>query len=114
LAAALNQDGSINSPSNPARPGSVVTLFASGGGANYSFADGAIVPMGIYDALATVWAGGSRSFEVVFAGDAPGLVAGIMQINFRLPDALPPGGTLNFTVEIGGVSTGQNQIAVTP
>jgi uncharacterized protein (TIGR03437 family) len=113
LAAALNQDGSINSPSNPAKHGSVVTLFASGGGANY-FADGAVVPMGIYTAAATVWAGDSRSFEVVFAGDAPGLVAGIMQINLRLPDSLPPGGTLTFTVVIGGVSTGQNQIAITP
>lgn len=111
--AALNQDGSINSPSNPAKHGSVVTLFASGGGANY-FADGAVVPMGIYNAAATVWAGDSRSFEVVFAGDAPGLVAGIMQINLRLPDSLPPGGTLTFTVVIGGVSTSQNQIAITP
>jgi uncharacterized protein (TIGR03437 family) len=113
LAAALNQDGSVNSPSNPAKHGSVVTLFATGGGANY-FADGAVVPMGIYNAPATVWAGDSRSFEVVFAGDAPGLVAGIMQINLRLPDSLPLGGTLTFTVAIGGVSTGQNQIAVTP
>jgi uncharacterized protein (TIGR03437 family) len=112
LVSALNQDGSINSPSNPAKPGSVVTVFVSGGGAN-DFADGAMVPMGIYNALTTVWAGNSRSFEVVFAGDAPGWVAGIMQINLRLPDSLPPGGTLAFTVMIGGVSTGQNQIAVT-
>jgi uncharacterized protein (TIGR03437 family) len=37
-----------------------------------------------------------------------------MQINLRLPDSLPLGGTLTFTVEIGGVSTGQNQIAVIP
>jgi uncharacterized protein (TIGR03437 family) len=114
LASGLNQDGSINSPSNPAKHGSVVTLFASGGGANY-FADGALVPMGIYDASTKVWAGDdTRSFEVVFAGDAPGLVAGIMQINLRLPDSLPPGGTLTFTVVIGGVSTDQNRIAVTP
>lgn len=111
LAAALNQDGSINSPSNPAKHGSVVTLFANGGGARY-FADGALVPVGIYDALATVWAGDTRSYEVVFAGDAPGLVSGIMQINLRLPESLPPGGTLTFTVVIDGVSTGQSQIAV--
>jgi uncharacterized protein (TIGR03437 family) len=37
-----------------------------------------------------------------------------MQINLRMPDSLPPGGTLTFTVMIGGVSTGQNRIAVTP
>jgi uncharacterized protein (TIGR03437 family) len=37
-----------------------------------------------------------------------------MQINLRLPDSLPPGGALTFTVVIGGVSTSQNQIAITP
>jgi len=31
-AAALNQDGSSNFANNPAAPGSVVTLFAMGGG----------------------------------------------------------------------------------
>jgi uncharacterized protein (TIGR03437 family) len=113
FAAALNQDGSVNSPSNPARAGAIVSVFATGAGAG-SFNDGALVPMGIYNASASVWAGNQRSFEVEFAGDAPGLVAGVMQINFRLPDSLPPGNTLSFSLIIGGVSTSQNQIAVVP
>jgi uncharacterized protein (TIGR03437 family) len=31
-AAALNEDGSYNTPSNPATPGSIVVLFATGAG----------------------------------------------------------------------------------
>ena len=111
FASAVDQDGSINSDANPAKSGSIVTVFVSGAGANY-FADGELVPMGIYNAFGAVWAGNSRSFEVLFAGDAPGLVAGVMQINFRVPDSLPSSGRLSFTVAIGGVSSAQNQIAV--
>ena len=113
FAAALNQDGSVNSPSNPAKAGAIVAVFATGGGAG-NFNDGALVPIGIYNASTSVWAGNQRSFEVVFAGDAPGLVVGVMQINFRLPDSLPPGNTLSFSLIIGGVSTSQNQIAAVP
>ena len=110
LAAALNQDGSINSTLNPAKSGSIVTVFATGGGAD--FPDGTLVPIGIYDTTVSVWVvNAERSFGVVFAGDAPGLVAGMMQINFRLSDSLP-GNTFAFFVEMGGVSTIQSQIAV--
>jgi uncharacterized protein (TIGR03437 family) len=114
LAAALNQDGSLNSPSNPAKPGSIVTVFATGGGSVY-FSDGALVPIGIYPASVPVWAmSGLLSLEVEFAGAAPGLVAGVMQIDFRVPDSLPPESTLAFSFEIGEVSTDTVQIAVAP
>jgi uncharacterized protein (TIGR03437 family) len=112
LALALNQDGSVNSPSNPAKAGSIVTVFATGGGAT-GFEDGAIVPDGVYNAPEAVWVVGERSFEVVSAGDAPGLVAGVMQINFRLPVSLPTGGTLEFSALIAGVSAGESAIAIT-
>ena len=108
-----SRNSSVNSPSNPAKAGSIVSVFATGAGAGF-FNDGALVPTGIYNASASVWAGNQRSFEVEFAGDAPGLVAGVMQINFRVPDSLPPGNTLSFSLIIGGVSTSQNQIAVLP
>ena len=32
LAAALNEDGSVNSSTNPARPGSVISIFTTGAG----------------------------------------------------------------------------------
>jgi uncharacterized protein (TIGR03437 family) len=112
LAAALNQDGAINSASNPARSGQIVTVFAAADSGNY-FPDGTLVPIGIYNSGVAVWVlTVNRSLEVVFAGNAPGLVAGVMQINFRLPNPLPAGNTFAFTVEIGGVSTTQGNIAV--
>ncbi len=116
LAAALNQDGSINSRLNPARRGSIVTVFATGCGANY-YADGAVVPLEIHDWTGPVWVlTDSRSLEVAFAGDAPGLVAGVMQINFRVPDTLPGGDidTLSFWLDVGGVMSAENRIAIAP
>jgi uncharacterized protein (TIGR03437 family) len=114
LAAALNQDGSPNSPSQPAKPGSIVSVFATGGGSGY-YSDGALVPIGIYWANVPVFAvSGLLSLEVEFAGAAPGLVAGVMQINFRVPDSAGPGATFPFNFEIGGVPTGTVQIAIAP
>jgi uncharacterized protein (TIGR03437 family) len=113
LAAALNQDGSVNSPSHPAKPGSIVSVFATGGGSAYLH-DGAVVPIGIYWANVSVFAvSGLLSLEVDFAGAAPGLVAGVMQINFRIPDSAS-GATFPFSFEIGGVLTSTVQIAVAP
>jgi uncharacterized protein (TIGR03437 family) len=112
LAAALNQDGSINSASNPASAGTIVTVFANANSGQY-FPDGTVVPLGIYTAGVTVWVVDSnRSLEVVWAGAAPGIVNGVMQINFLLPETLPQGNTFAFSVVIGGASTAQNYVAV--
>ena len=112
LAAALNQDGTINSPQNPAKPGSIVTIFATGG-ETYAWPDGTVVPIN-----APAWTNlpvsvlfGLRSLEVLYAGDAPGIVAGVMQINFRLPDALPELNTFQVTLQIAGTTGGQGLIA---
>src|SRR5260370_5142959 len=43
-AAALNQDGSVNSASNPAKPGSVISLFATGLEQSLLLAEGTIWP----------------------------------------------------------------------
>jgi uncharacterized protein (TIGR03437 family) len=75
-AAALNQDGSVNSVERPAAPGSVVVLYATGA-----------------DAQPTVTVGGLPA-AVLYAGPAPGLPAGIQQLNLRLPASLPPGAAL--------------------
>jgi uncharacterized protein (TIGR03437 family) len=113
-AAALNQDGSVNSTSNPATGGSIVTVFANANSGQY-FPDGGIVPLGVYEAGVSVWVVDSyRSLEVVWAGAAPGIVNGVMQINFRLPDPLPAGNTFAFSVVIAGVSSAQSMIAVAP
>jgi uncharacterized protein (TIGR03437 family) len=117
LAAALNQDGSVNSFSNPAKAGSIVTVFVNGAG-SVGYAAGTIVPPVIYNSTYPVWAGGQLSYEVLFAGDAPGLVAGVMQVNFRLPASVPaltaPYNTLAFSLMVGGVASAPSAIAVAP
>jgi uncharacterized protein (TIGR03437 family) len=88
-AAALNQDGSFNSPSNPAARGSIVSIWASGLGVmSPPYQDGQIaqgtpsqlaLPPGLY----VTNTGTPLSLE--YAGQAPGFVAGAVQINFTIP-----------------------------
>jgi uncharacterized protein (TIGR03437 family) len=100
-AAALNQDGTVNSASNPAARGSVVSFWITGAGLlNAAYADGEIVtnnPAGL--ALPLV-----SGAAVQYAGQAPGMVAGVVQLNLVVGADLPPwvtSGAPNFT--IGGV-----------
>jgi uncharacterized protein (TIGR03437 family) len=85
-ALALNEDGSRNGPANPARSGSIVVLFASGGGQTAPAGRTgtpavAPHPMLLLPAAVTV---DGRSAGVLFAGEVPGN-AGLVQVNARLP-----------------------------
>jgi len=85
--AALNQDSSINSSSNPAAPGSIVTLFATGEGqTSPAGVDGKLaaapLPKPLLPVSVTM---GSIGAYVAYAGGAPGEVAGVMQVNAQLP-----------------------------
>jgi uncharacterized protein (TIGR03437 family) len=85
--AILNQDGSVNSGSNPAALGSVVVLYATGGGATTPASqDGVLtsLPYPAPDLQVSVTIEGVPA-EVKYAGPAPGLVAGVMQINVVVP-----------------------------
>jgi len=96
-AAALNQDGSYNSADNPAAPGSIVTVYATGLGAiTPSQPDGSLIGLPLpantltFGVEAVVGLGPSGSvgiytpFDVQYAGPASTLVAGVSQINFRI------------------------------
>jgi uncharacterized protein (TIGR03437 family) len=91
--AILNQDGTPNSISNPASRGSVITLYGSGEGqTDPAGVDGAIAGKVLPKPLAAVSASvGDAAAEVLYAGAAPGMVAGIFQINLRIPAAVSPG-----------------------
>jgi uncharacterized protein (TIGR03437 family) len=93
--AILNQDGTLNSPANPAPAGSIVALWATGlGRFSPPLADGQIVgttgPFPALEAEISVEFGEIPA-EIRYAGAAPGLAAGIAQINFVIPAGLPPG-----------------------
>jgi len=84
--AILNQDYSVNSTEHPAAVGSIVQIFATGGGVtNPGGADGALAT-GIQRQVATPTATvGGAAATVEYAGTAPGLVNGVMQVNVQIP-----------------------------
>ena len=101
--AILNQNYSVNDGTNPAPPDSVVILFATGEGQTTpAGTDGQItgellpqplknVRVAILEQTLTFGFKPSWNAEVLYAGAAPGLVAGVLQVNIRIPGNLPSG-----------------------
>ncbi len=103
-AAALNADGSINSPDNPADRGSIVVLFATGEGqTNPPGFEGrpavAPAPAPILPVSLRI---GDYDAGVLYAAEAPGL-AGVLQVNARVPGGFAPPGVLSVTLQVGSV-----------
>ena len=120
-AAALNQDGTINGPGNAAQAGTVVVLYTTGEGqTSPGGIDGELVPSNnLKKPLATVrvLVNGTDipAANIFYAGSAPGLVAGLMQINFRLPANTPANLATPVEVFVGsGQSPAGTTIAVRP
>lgn len=103
----LNQDLSINSSSNGAARGSIVAIYATGGGQTNPPLQTGSVPTGqtTQAAPVTVTLGGMPA-EVVYAGNAPTLVAGVLQLNVRVPEL--PAGNHPVVVSVGGQASSQN------
>jgi uncharacterized protein (TIGR03437 family) len=107
--AILNEDGTVNSPSNPALRGSIITIFGTGGGeAAAGVVDGQIVgdilPKTSLPVSAFFETGGlpSKQAEVLYAGGVPGSVAGLLQVNLRVPvNAVWTGDAVPFLFTIG-------------
>jgi uncharacterized protein (TIGR03437 family) len=116
--AILNQDNSVNGPGNRAAKGSIAQVYMTGEGqTNPPSVTGAITtatlpPPQVTPAPALpimVWIAG-QSVPYTYAGEAPGLVAGMMQINVQIPSNAPSG-ALSIVVSIGG-NTSQNGVSV--
>ena len=107
--AILNQDNSLNGPSHPAARGSIVQMFMTG--------EGQTSPQGITGKLTTVALPppqvtpapalpvqvfiDSEQAAYTYAGEAPGMVAGVMQLNVQIPSTVRSG-DLSIQVSIGG------------
>jgi uncharacterized protein (TIGR03437 family) len=107
-AAALNQDGSLNSPANPAAPGSVVVLYGTGAGSTAeNSTDGEIIGSILYRPKAPVFVRvGKLPAEVKYAGSAPLLVNGVLQVNVELPRELIGGPAVPIQLVAGPYSSG--------
>jgi uncharacterized protein (TIGR03437 family) len=102
--AAINQDGTLNSSSNPAKAGTIVSIWATGFGNAAGPVDGAVAEVANnwcrYCYVSVV---SNEPEPVEYAGSAPGLIDGLMQINFMIPPQL--GGSPNqlfFGFGLGG------------
>jgi len=100
----LNSDGSLNTEANPAERGSIVVLYATGLGAmRPAMNDGELAappyaqPIAPYKVRIA-----ERECEVVYGGAAPGLVAGLVQLNVRVPADIAPG-VVPVSLEADGV-----------
>lgn len=105
-AAMTNSDGSYNTPSSPATPGSYVTFYLTGEGqTNPSGSDGIIATSTANVGLPVTVQIAGRTAQLLYAGSAPGNVNGFAQINAIIPADFQYGGNLPLLVLIGGVSS---------
>jgi len=104
-AAVINQDGRLNSPANPAAKGSVITFFATGEGqTNPAGVDGKVASVPLPTPVLPLLVGiANTGAEVLYAGAAPGVVAGLLQVNVRVPTDAPSGPGVWLVIKVGEV-----------
>lgn len=122
-AAALNQDGTINSASNPAKSGSIVSIWATGvsgcddaGGYVATSVNVATYPCGSLQVLDNeLDVPPYGLYHLTYAGPAPDLISALFQINLQLPPALPvPRLTATVLLLSGGVTSPPATIYMAP
>jgi uncharacterized protein (TIGR03437 family) len=110
-AAAINYaDGSYNGAAHPASAGQWVYLYGTGfGQTNPGGVDGAlslvppagVLPQPLQPVTVTI---GGKPATSNYAGGAPYIVQGVMQVNAQIPSGLPAGNAA-VVVSVGGVPT---------
>lgn len=114
----LNADNSVNGSSHAAAKGSIIQIFMTGEGATnppgitgrVTCATGCSsisqIPVPLLPVAITFVdsAGNHYGANYTFAGEAPGDVAGVMQVNAVVPPTVPSG-TLQIYVTVGGNSS---------
>jgi uncharacterized protein (TIGR03437 family) len=109
-----NQNASVNSAANPAAAGSVISIYGTGAGqTSPGGVDGQLAasPLPALVLPVTVQIGGVAA-EVQYAGPAPALINGVVQVNARIPMGVR--GNAPVIVTIGGVSSPAVTVAVSP
>lgn len=121
--AILNQDYSVNSASNPAAAGSVVSIYATGEGVlNPPVATGTVTsknppyPVPVASPVSVTFQVTSNGktvnipANVTYAGEAPELVSGALQVNVVIPTLVPSGAqTVILTI---GTNSSPAQVTV--
>lgn len=111
LAAIINWDSdpakwTVNSPASRAARGGYVMIFATGEGQTNPPGETGLLVKGTLDQLprprnpVAVQIGG-RAATVTYAGAAPGMVSGLLQINVQIPANAPTGDAVPVVVRVG-------------
>ena len=103
--AALNEDFSVNTAANPASRGGIIQLYGTGFGAlNPLPLDGSLIaaPLPALREEVKLEIDGQPA-QLLYAGPAPGLAAGIVQIN-----AIIPSGVASGAVSVRAILPGDN------
>jgi uncharacterized protein (TIGR03437 family) len=105
-AGATNLDNTYNSMDNPAEKGSVITFFGTGEGqTDPPGADGklavATYPKPLLPVSVLI---GGVSADILYYGAAPTAVAGMLQVNARIPDTLASG-SQSLILQIGNCTS---------
>jgi uncharacterized protein (TIGR03437 family) len=116
--AILNQDFSINGLANPEKRGNIIAIYMTGEGQTTPpGADGVVIPA-VASALktpilpVTVTIGGVDVGVPLYAGSAPGLISGVMQVNVMIPLNTPTG-TQPVVVTVGTAKSQSGASAAT-
>lgn len=104
-AAALNADGTLNGPTNPAAAGTVITFFATGGGPTYPAGEDGVVNDRIIRTpqLPVSLTIGGQPATVFYDGTAIGSVQGVMQLEALIPSGVT--GAVPVVLTIGAASS---------
>jgi uncharacterized protein (TIGR03437 family) len=104
-AAVLNPDYSVNSATKPAKRGDTIMIFATGQGATSPAGTDGLAALaaskGPPPLAVTVEIGGQNA-TVAYAGNAPGLVEGALQVNATIPASVIPGSSVPVVIAVGG------------
>ena len=114
--AILNQDFSVNGASNPAAKGSYISIYATGEGAlSPQPPTGSVTPanppypMPVATPVSVTI--GGQPAAISYAGEAPGLVSGVLQVNVQIPSKTGSG-PQTVVLTVGTATNAQQNITV--
>ncbi|MCU1330055.1 MAG: repeat containing protein [Bryobacterales bacterium] len=117
--AAVNSDGRVNGALRPAKAGDYISLYATGEGQTTPAGRDGVITTGPVNPLVNlpvrVTVGGIQA-AILYAGEAPSAVAGLMQVVVRVPPEVQAGGYVPVVLQVGDAATvdGAAWIAVGP
>lgn len=110
--AILNSNYTVNSAANPAARNDFIQIYATGGGVIPGAVDNTLAKSGALDLSKVSARIGGLPANVSYAGVAPGLTVGALQLNVQVPAGVAPGSAAPVDITIGGVTSQTVTMAV--